>query len=581
MKNSIFSKIFSGFVCVILLFSSLVLFFSFRTIRMHYINTLSLDLKNLSFALMPQVLTLIESDRCVDIDKLVKRIGSRTNTRITVISPEGVVWADSEKDPLQMENHSNRREVVSAIKNGFGSSLRFSNTVKEEMLYVAVPIISKHKLLGVLRVSLFLRDINRLLGILKWKIAIAVVVITFISLLISWWISKTISFPLTQLAEFSEKVSCGDFSVQLNDVSRDDEIGCLYKSFNEMVGRLQVLFEDLKLKQEELNSIINSLREGLVVLDKEGRIVLCNASFKKMIGSDLKGKFWWEVIRDYTLSHLMGRVQDIKDIVLEELEYNDRSFLCSIAFIPGKEEIVLVFHDITEFRKLEKIKKDFIVNVSHELRTPLTAIKGYVETIEEELTGEVLRYVDIIKRHTDRLISIVEDLLTLSEIENISLNSDVRERVQLSVVISEVIKVFERRAEEKNLILSFLCEKDAVIYADPIKIEQLLINLVDNAIKYTEQGKVEVVLTMADERPVLIVRDTGIGIPEEDIDRIFERFYVVDKSRSKQLGGTGLGLSIVKHIAMLYGADIEVISKVSQGTEFRIIFPHKLCEFGW
>ena len=574
MRYSLFFKIFFSFCLIILLLSILVFFFSFRTIRSHYINTLSLDLKNLAYTLKLKVLPLIEEKDFKRLDSLAKEIGKNIKTRITIIAPDGQVLADSERDPHLMENHNNRPEVKQAKSRGFGKSLRFSTTVKEEMLYVAIPIRSKEKVLGILRVSLFLKDINKLLSNLRYRIFGIVIFITFLSLLGAFIFSRNLSYPLKGLALASKKLADGDFSVKVN-FNRYDEIGELGDSFNKMCEELKRLFDNLTLKQEELNSIISSLEEGLFVLDKKGKIILFNKSFKRFIQINPEGKFWWEVLRNPEIANLIEKVKKEKRISSKELALNGKVFLCSFVFIPPKEELIVVLHDITEFKKLEKIKKDFIVNVSHELRTPLTAIKGYVETLEEETKGEARHYLKIIKKHTERLINIVQDLLLLSELEEKGL-TQIKEKVNLEETAKNVFKIFEQKAKEKGLELNLICEGTLVVKGDPFKLEQMFINLIDNAIKYTEEGEVSVSLKETNKEVIVKVKDTGLGIPKEHLDRIFERFYVVDKSRSRKFGGTGLGLSIVKHIVLLHNGRIEVKSALREGTEFIITFPADL-----
>jgi len=549
----------------------LVFFFSFRTIKLHYINTLSLDLKNLAYTLKLKVLPLVEENDFKELDSLVKEIGKNIKTRITIIAPSGKVLADSEKNPEFMENHNSRPEVKQAKIKGFGKSLRFSTTVKEEMLYVAVPVRSKKKFLGVLRVSLFLKDINKLLNNLKLKIFGIVIFITFLSLLGAFLFSRNLSYPLKELVSASKKLADGDFSARVS-FKRKDEIGKLAGSFNKMSEELKRLFDNLTLKQEELNSIITFLEEGLLVLDKKGRIILFNKSFKNLVQINPEGRFWWEVLRNPSITQLIEKAKKEERVSSQELELNGKVFLCSFVFMPSKEELIIVLHDITEFKKLEKIKKDFVVNVSHELRTPLTAIKGYVETLEEEVKGSSKHYLDIVKKHTERLINIVSDLLLLSELEEKGL-TQTGEKVNLEEIAKDVCKIFTQKAKEKNLKLSLICESKPVIRGEPFKLEQMFINLIDNAIKYTEGGEVTVTLKQSDKKVIVKIKDTGIGIPKEHLDRIFERFYVVDKSRSRKLGGTGLGLSIVKHIVLLHNGRIDVKSTPDKGTEFTIIFP--------
>jgi len=570
MRRSIFFKIFFSFCLIILSLSILVFVFSFRTIKHHYINTLSLDLKNLAYTLKLKVLPLIEEKDFKRLDSLTKEIGKNIKTRITVIAPSGKVLADSEKDPHLMENLNDRPEVKQAKERGFGKSLRFSTTVKEEMLYVAIPIKSKEKFLGILRVSLFLKDIHKLLNSLKLKIFGIVIFVIFLSLIGAFIFSKNLSNPLKELVLAFKRLADGDFSTKV-DFKREDEIGKLADGFNKMSEELKRLFDNLTLKQEELNSIISFLEEGLSVLDKKGEIILFNESFKRFVQINPEGKFWWEVLRNPQIAQLIDKAKKEKRVPSQELELNGKVFLSSFVLIPSKEELIIVLHDITEFKKLEKIKKDFVVNVSHELRTPLTAIKGYVETLEEEIEGNAKRYLEIIKKHTERLINIVNDLLLLSELEEKGL-TQIKERVNLKEIAEGIFKIFKQKAEEKGLKLNLICEDKPVIKGDPFKLEQMFINLIDNAIKYTKEGEVTVSLKKVDKKVIVSVRDTGIGIPKEHLDRIFERFYVVDKSRSKKLGGTGLGLSIVKHIVLLHNGKINVKSTVGKGTEFIITF---------
>ncbi len=531
-----------------------------------------MDLKNLAYTLKLEVLPLIEEKDFKKLDLLVKEIGKNIKTRITIIAPSGEVLADSEKDPNLMENHNNRPEVRQAKRNGFGKSLRFSTTVKEEMLYVAVPVKSKGKFLGILRVSLFLRDINKLLNNLEIKIFGIVIFITFLSLLGAFLFSRSLSYPLKELVSASKKFADGDFSAKVRFKGKD-EIGKLAESFNRMSEELNRLFYNLNLKQEELNSIISFLEEGLLVVDKKGRIVLFNESLKRIVQMNPEGRFWWEVLRNPDMGKLIEKAKKEKRISSKEVEISGEIFLCSFVFIPFKEELIIVLHDITELKKLEKMKKDFVVNVSHELRTPLTAIKGYVETLEEDMeSGDARHYLNIIKRHTERLINIVGDLLLLSELEEDGLTY-VKEKVNLKEMVKDIFIIFEQKAKEKNLKLNLICEGKPLIEGDHFKLEQMFINLIDNAIKYTDNGKVSVLLKQNDKEVIVKIKDTGIGIPKEHLDRIFERFYVVDKSRSKRLGGTGLGLSIVKHIVLLHNGRIDVKSLPGEGTEFVIIFP--------
>ena len=573
MRKSIFVKLFCAYLLVVALLSALILIFSFKTIRNHYIETLTNDLKNLGTSLLLKTTPLFEEKRFEELDGLVKRLGKDINTRITIIDAEGFVVADSEKNPKLMENHKTRPEIFQVLKGRVATSLRFSSTIKEEMLYVALPIEKSGYTLGVLRVSLFLKDINRLLGSLKINIIYSALIIALISLLCALIFARSLSKPIRELSSASRKVASGDFNARVF-LKRRDELKELADSFNYMTEQIRTLFTQLSHQKEELNSIISSIQEGLLVFDRNGKIVLSNESFKKFIQcSEIEGKFYWEALREPQFGELIKKVRKDKKNYVEELIVNDKVFLCSTTFLSTREEVVVILYDITEMKNVEKIKKDFVVNVSHELRTPLTAIKGFVETLEEGIDEKNRRYVDIIRRHTDRLINIVKDLLLLSQLEEKGTTLELEE-VDLGNLIERILKIFEPRMREKNLKRELKIKDDLpLIKADSFKLEQALINLLDNAINYTERGIITISLKHRDHQVVIEVQDTGIGIPDEHIPRIFERFYVADKSRSKMLGGTGLGLSIVKHIVLLHNGAIDVKSTPGEGTTFSITLP--------
>jgi two-component system phosphate regulon sensor histidine kinase PhoR len=368
-------------------------------------------------------------------------------------------------------------------------------------------------------------------------------------------------------------VAEGDLSVRVL-LKNKDELKALADGFNRMNERMEGMFSELSGQKEELDSIVGSLQEGLVVVNREGRIIRANESFVRIAGGEpVKDRFFWEVVRRPQFIELMGQSRDEKKSFVKEVPLGERTYLCSVTFTRPHGEIIAVFHDITEIKNVERVKKDFIVNVSHELRTPLTAIKGFAETLLDMVDDPSRKYVEIIERNANRLANIVNDLLLLSNLEEKGTVD--REAVDFRRLIDQTVKLFEQRVKEKDLSLVVnVRDGTPPVKVDPFKIEQLLINLLDNAVKYTEQGEIiEVRADVEGRSLVLRVRDTGIGIPREDIPRIFERFYVVDKSRSRKSGGTGLGLSIVKHIVLLHGGTIEVDSAQGEGTMFTVRLP--------
>lgn len=573
MKHSLFSKLFGGSVLIVLLLSTLILFFSFRVYKNFYISSITDELKLLANALEPEVTPFLKEKRFSELDVAVKDLGKKIKTRITIIDPQGVVLADSQKDPKLMENHRNRPEISQALTDGAGSFSRYSTTLKEDMLYVALPLSENGKTVGIVRLSVLLKDLHSLLAMLLKEILKSALIIIGICLLGAFIFLKSLIRPIKKLNIAFQKVASGNFETKVF-LKRNDEVKQLADSFNLMTDQIKTLFGEVSFQKDNLNSIFSSIQEGFSVLDDKGRIILSNESFNKIIQNNAaNGKMYWEVIRDVKFEELVKTVRENKRNQSEELEVGGKVYLCSATFVALREQIVIVFSDITEAKNMEKIKKDFVVNVSHELRTPLTAIKGFAETLEDEAGENVKNYAGVIKRNTDRLINIVQDLLLLSELEEKGSKLE-SEEVDLKHLVDNVIRIFKSRLAEKGLDFHLKVEDGLpVIKGDAFKLEQMFINLLDNAIKYTEKGTIVVALKRKVETVEIIVEDTGIGIPQEHLARIFERFYVVDKSHSKKLGGTGLGLSIVKHIVLAHKGTIDVKSSLSKGTTFTVRLP--------
>jgi len=576
MKRSFFSKIFIGYLLIIFALSSLILVLSLNTIRKFYRDTLTDHLKTLGYTLNSEVAHLLDTGRANQLDGFIKSLGSKIHTRVTIIATDGNVLADSEQNIQSMENHSHRPEVVEALQGKTGKSIRFSSTANRDMLYVAVPIEKDGKITGVIRTSLFLSDIDNLLTKLNYHVAGISLGIVFIALLAAFLISRSVVRPIRHLTLAARKVASGDFSARVF-LKTKDELRGLADSFNRMNEEMERMFSELGQQKEELKSIIDSLQEGLLVLDKQGRVIRSNESFRKMIGNQaVEGKLYWEIMRNPRLAELLKSAGGKKGKFMEEFTLGEKVFICSGAPLEGGEGIVSIFYDITEIKKIEKVKKDFVSNVSHELRTPLTSIKGYAETLRKEVgSAPGKKYLETIERNTDRLINIVNDLLLLSNLEEKAVLE--LEDVDLGVFLENVIRIFDQRVKDKQLSL-VIDVKDSLppIKADLFKLEQMLVNLLDNAVKYTDRGEITVSLDVHDKRVRIQVKDTGIGIPKDDIPRIFERFYVVDKSRSRRSGGTGLGLSIVKHIVLLHHGTINIESALGKGTSVTVTLPTNL-----
>ncbi|HEY4715664.1 MAG TPA: ATP-binding protein [bacterium] len=575
MKRSIFLKIAGGYAAVILILVFLILIFSFRTLKDFYIETSANNLKNLGLVLSPEVSRLLNNGRTNELDGLAKSVGPKINIRITVIDPDGRVLADSEKSPETMENHSTRPEIFDAMRGKIGESIRFSTTVEQDMLYIAIPLTDENAgTAGVLRLSLFLKDINSLITNLKTKVLQIAFIITAFFMLMALLLSRTLSKPIRDLASAARNVAQGNFGMKIFTKNRD-ELKELADSFNYMTTQIKKYFEELSRQKEEVDTIISSIQEGLLLLDSQGKIIFCNDSIKGLLKvGNLTEKPYWQIIRIPELNELIKSVRAEKKNFTNKIEFDEKTFLCSATFLNPGERIVIVFNNITGIKHLERIKKDLVINVSHELKTPLTAIKGFIETLEGENLGSNSRhYVDTIKTHVDRLINIVQDLLAISELEDRGARLELV-NVNLKSLLENTLKIFDQKVNEKGLRVTLIAENNLPeIKGDSYRLEQMLINLIDNAIKYSEKGEIRISLQHHGKGVEIEIRDTGIGIPREHIPLIFERFYVVDKSRSRKLGGTGLGLSIVKHIVLLHNGEINVESAPGVGTKFTITLP--------
>jgi len=570
-KFPFFWKIFAGFSGVLLLFSLLIVTLSFRSIRKTFVNSSIADLEKIGFLLSKDIGTKIGKIPEAEIDSQIKELGKKLNIRITVILPDGRVIADSSREPTTMDNHGYRPEIRQALKGERGVKIRFSRTVKEHMLYVAIPIRRKDKIIGILRTSLFLRNINVLLNKIKTEIlefTLGLIVFFFI---ISLIISRGLTSSIRKLNEAAIKISSGDLKTRIF-LNTGDEIEDLAKAFNSMAENLEENFKKLKTELIEIQIILSSISEGLVLLNREGRILVSNPAFKKMVGSDeIEGKFYWEVVRNPEFLDFVRKSKKKKENFSGEISFMGRDYLCSVSFIPETDFSIILLHDISEMKRLERIKKDFVINASHEFKTPLTSIKGFLEALEQEENLKNREYIEILKRNTERLINITNDMITIATLED-GEEPFSPEKINLGEIAKTIMKLFQKQTQDRELEFSVEAD-DVMIMGDPFLIEQVFINLIDNAIKYTERGRIKLKIYKDNNNAIIEVSDTGIGIPQDQIPRIFERFYVVDRSRSRSRGGTGLGLSIVKHIILKHNGRIEVESTPGRGSTFKIFIP--------
>ncbi len=527
-----------------------------------------------------------------DVQSVVSNLGKKTGVRITVVDGEGLVLGDSRKNPREMENHAARPEIIQAYQNEIGESTRYSSTLQKEMYYVAVPYQNiNNQAPTVIRTALPLSIIQQTLLPLESKVIYISIGLTLFALLLSLAVSKTTTKSLAGIINISEELAKGNLNVEMPVSESRGEIPKITKALGHMTQKLKEVFKQLSREKNQLEAVLSAMSEGVMVVSEQGSIIIINDALKEMfnLGDKPVEKSFWEVLRNRELIKLIEDVLENWKPNSKEIFYlypEERYYLANVIPLDSPEkEIIVVMFDITEFKRLENIKADFIANVSHELRTPLTSIKGYTETLEEEAfesPEDQKHFLRIIKRHADRLINIVSDLLVLSEVEGRDAlskendNSDF-EDINVIEVVKSSLEALRSKAAEKGLNVLFKPSQSSyTISANRFLLEQMFINLIDNAVKYTpELGEIGIEIYPQEHDLRIEIYDTGIGIPKESLPRIFERFYRVDKTRSRKMGGTGLGLSIVKHIVIIHGGKIDVQSEEGSGSRFIVTLPKK------
>jgi two-component system phosphate regulon sensor histidine kinase PhoR len=573
IKRPFFIKLFLTYFGILTLFMTSAAFIGGSLIRKQTEKILARDLEKIGITLRPQVQALLSSEKIRELDEWINYQGRQADIRLTVILPDGSVPADSRKDHLAMESHWDRPEFSEAMQGRIGRAFRFSQTLNEQMLYVAVPVMEEGKVLAVVRASVSAAEIENLFADLRLRLMWSLAISLSVALFLAAWISRSQSRPVEELIAAARQVSTGNFETKVF-LTGSDELRELAWAFNTMTEKVKQLFEQQTRQQEEFNLVLSSIQEGLLVVDRDQRVLMTNPSFRKMAGAFApEGKLYWEVLRAPELLEAFGRVKAKQTSDACEISVSDKIYLCSLTPVPGKSEIVVLFFDITERKKLENIKRDLVSNISHEFRTPLTSIKGFLEAIETEEDIQHKDYLEILKRNTDRLIAITHDLLLINQLEQGRSVLQI-ELQDLGNIAQNTVHMFESMAAEKGLKLLIQVEPELPrINGDRYMLEQMLVNLLQNAVRYTEKGEIILQVRKQNEEVEIEVTDTGIGIPEKDLPRIFERFYVVDRSRSRRLGGTGLGLSIVKNIAVQHKGRVEVKSRIGAGSTFSVFLP--------
>lgn len=591
-------RIFLYYVVLIIIGMSITGFFILEVTQKLYKNEVEANLKNTALLIKQQLLDKMDNNDTIDYNKLALKYSEilnqtvttstsveKSSARITFVNFDGEVLGESETNYLTMENHLNRKEVKAAIAGKVGTDIRFSKTLKINFLYVAIPLDSSKIVIRVAVPLVQLKEINK---IIWYYTIIGILTGLILTVLLAFKFSISITNPIKELMSISNEISNGNYSKKVN-IKSNDEIGQLSHTFNDMAQKLKKTVADLTDKSIKVDSIMNSMISGIVAVDNKLNIILINAKAKEMFGIkntlDVLGINILEIIRNHQVNTFLtetveNNISHVNEIVINSPD-EKVMMLYTNPIEPRNGEHknlggIIFVQDVTNIKKLEQIRTEFVSNVTHELKTPLTSIRGFIETLRNGAINDpnvAEKFLEIIDIEAERLYMLINDILHLSEIETKQKDINIATH-DLKPIVEEVISILQGAADKKNVVLINEVNMDIKITANRDRIKQMLINLIENGIKYNiDNGKVIIHAYKSEGKIVFSVKDSGIGIAKEHLPRIFERFYRVDKGRSRNMGGTGLGLSIVKHIVNLYSGDIKVNSELGEGTEFVIKLP--------
>ncbi len=523
------------------------------------------------------------------IDPICDRLGEESGARVTIVTLDGRVLGDSSiplADIPAIENHATRPEIVEAHRTSVGQSIRYSETVNMDMAYAAVPFSLPAEGSGVVRLALPIEGFEWIEDQIQGIVVFAAFTGLLIAVVLSYATSRLVSRPIERMTNVAEQLAEGDFTVTASAPGHT-ELHVLADALNDMAAQSKARLNQIVAENAQLEAVLSGMTEGVMVTDPDGLIIMTNPSFMEMSEMDTweGGKHPIEMIASNELQEAVDAALDANSTEYKEfslkitLAGGDRTFdvhLTPIRIDQESNGLVVVFHDITELQRLEQVRRDFVANVSHELRTPLTSIKGYTETLLDGALDEpadARRFLNSLQRHALRLQALVEDLLQLSRLESGRLEPDFHP-CDLGALTKRVAESLEDRMIKRKLELKLELDAKKNVKGDDKLLEQVLFNLIDNAIKYTpEEGTITLRTYKQDDEVCLDVEDTGIGIPADALNRIFERFYRVDRARSREMGGTGLGLSIVRHAMETHGGRLDVESEVGRGTRFTVALP--------
>ena len=577
MKRSLFFKIFFSYLVVIA--------FSFIVLSTFIKNEIQQVMTGQIVEELQTYAGLIDLSKTQFGFEQVRQIARLSGSRVTLADVRGRVFADSEKDIAGLDNHLNRPEIQEARVRGKGKSVRFSQTLGVNMLYVAVTLHDKDQITGYVRLARPLHNVQNVIDQVYQTVFLTILIISIFSLIIALLVSYQLAKPIRAMEQFTRKLRQGDLqgSILLNT---SDETKTLADNINYLVEELQSKIRLANEEKSKLMTALTSIDEGVLIVNIHESIEMVSPSLihilKEPYGK-IAGKTLMEAFRNADLQRLFLKFRQSQETATGEITLGGlhpvilQVSISEIHGYPDEEKFMVVFHNVTRLKKLEQIRTDFIANVSHEIRTPLTAIIGYLETLQNgalESAEDARRFIDVMLRQAQRLHRLVEDLLTISKIELGEMEFHF-EPILLSETVDHVISLLEAKAKEKKISMQNDLTRDLPpMKADRDRLCQILVNVLDNAVKFTGSGgRVTIDAEVQGNFVVLRIFDTGMGIPKEELQRLGERFYRVDKARSRELGGTGLGLSIVKHLMLVHGGKMEIDSRLGRGTSVSLFFP--------
>jgi two-component system phosphate regulon sensor histidine kinase PhoR len=581
VSRSIYWKITIPFTLLIIVSMGILGFYMVNSTRNTQIDRLQSQLTNEARLVADiSLLSFVDPNKQSELDSIAKTTGKEIQARITLIAKDGTVLGDTDQDPLTMENHAARPEVVAALASGVGQATRYSATLHENMMYVAVTVTNQGEVVGIARVALPLTAVESLVNsavlTIIWAIAIAAILVIVAAALIARMITR----PVRQITKAAEGIAAGKLDQQI-PIRTKDEIGRLGRTFNEMSMSLKNTMATIVDERSKLATVLSSITDGVVMTDSEGSIALVNPAAERLFNfkeAKVIGQPLIEAVHDYEIDDMVKKCLKTAHEQTTQLDSATGRFLRVIAVPLTTGELtgaLVLFQDLTEMRNLQTMRQEFVGNISHELRTPLAAIKAIVETLQGGAINDKEAAMDFLNRldaEVDGMTQMVAELIELSRIETGRIKLKL-EPVNLNLLIEEVIARLNPQAERQQvLLLTELSSDLPPVPADRDRIQQVILNIVHNAIKFTPPGGKATVYAKPQKDTVTVsVADTGIGISKEDLPHIFERFFKADKSRSSS--GTGLGLAIAKHIVQAHGGSIWVQSEEGKGSTFSFSLP--------